>query len=193
MKKIIYRIWSKILTFLGDITWSGWNRPFWFVINHKEYELKGKHFREVSKIIQPGDVVIQRYEGYVDKWFIPGFWNHGGLYVGEFNGQPQQVVHAISDGVICEDLIDFMRTDHMIVLRPPSYMSQSGVQLAISLIGKEYDFVFDFRDRQRFSCTEVVDYCYKGLAMPRKGWFKTIIVADDIVASKILKVVWQCY
>ena len=143
--------------------------------------------------IKPGDIVIRRFEGYIDKWLIPGWWNHGGVYVG---GDAKQVVHAVSDGVLIEDVLNFMRTDHMIVLRPPEDMREEGIKRAMQIVGSEYDFAFDFGDNKRFSCTEVVDHCYPGIIEPRKRFWRKTIVADDIVAmarltSSKLEVVWD--
>ncbi len=188
-KNLVYKIQSKFFRFVGDIKWAGWKRPFWFTINAQHYLLKGHHYREVEKIIKPGDILIRRFEGYVDKWFIPGYWNHAGIYIGD-----KKVVHAISEGVIEQDLIDFMRTDHMIILRLRNQLvelqlqhgqenpTQNAINLAKELVGREYDFSFDFADTNKFSCTEVVAYCYADLIFGKKRFGQYSVVADDIVA-----------
>lgn len=186
--KCIYNIQKTVFRFIGDIKWSGWKKPFWFTINANGYQLKGEHYRFLSKILEPGDILIRRFEGYVDKWIIPGFWNHGGIYIG---GKREQVVHAISDGVIVEDILNFMRTDHMIVLRAPSEMVENAIKRANGIIGLEYDFSFDFIGRKRFSCTEVVDFCYPNMITPQKRFGKITIVADDIVSSSELNIIWD--
>ena len=189
---ICYVLQSKLFRFIGDIKWTGIARPFWFVFNATGYQLKGEHYRKLATIIQPGDIVIRRFEGYIDKWFIPGFWNHAGIYVG---GEKEQVVHAISEGVIIEDILNFMRTDHMLVLRPPNGdFLAIGVEKARSIIGKPYDFGFDFKDCNRFSCTELVAYCYPGIVKPKcrpSSLGKKVIVADDFKTSQKLTVIWD--
>lgn len=189
LKRLMYKIQSKFFRFVGDIKCSGWQHPFWFTINAKNYLLKGYHYREVEKIIQPGDILIRRFEGYVDKWFIPGFWNHAGIYIGD-----NKVVHAISEGVMQEDLIDFMRTDHFVVLRLKEEIIKldidtihNVVKKASSLIGRPYDFSFDFADTNKFSCTEVVAYCYDGFIFGKKRFGRYSVVADDIVAHSKLE------
>lgn len=188
MSKLWYKIQSKIFTFLGDIGWSGWERPFWLTLNTRTFSLKGEHYLYAKSVIQPGDILIRRFEGYLDKFLIPGWWNHGGVYVG---GEDEQVVHAISDGVIIEHIINFMRTDHLIILRPPPHMVENGIIKARYVIGREYDFKFDFNSSERFSCTELVDYCYPQIIKPKKRFGRTTIVADDIVDSEFLQVVWD--
>lgn len=190
MTKFRYKIQKALFTFIGDIKWSGLCHPMWFTINAKTFRLKGKHYREVEQLIQPGDILIRRFEGYVDKIFIPGFWNHSGIYVGEIDGKPHQVIHAISDGVVVEDLIDFMRTDHVCVLRAPKGQVEEAIGLAKTTIGSEYDFAFDFKETLRFSCTELIGYCYPKIIKGKKRLGRMTIVADDILETPDLKVIW---
>ncbi len=193
MTKLRYKIQKALFRFVGDIRWHGILHPFWFTINAKTTMLKGKHYRKVSKVIQPGDIIIRRFEGYVDKWFIPGWYNHAGIYVGEIDGEKHQVIHAISDGVIVEDLIDFMKTDHMIVLRANESLVDHAIKTAKSLVGKEYDFAFDFGDNSKFSCTELVNFCYGKIFKGEKRFGRYTLVADDIVYGdcSLTSVVWH--
>lgn len=179
---------KRLFRFIGDIKWSGITKPFWFTINASGYKLKGEDYRSLCKKIQPGDILIRRFEGYVDKWLIPGWFNHAGIYVG---GKREQVVHATSDGVLREDILNFMRTDHLIVLRPPKKMITKALRKAKSTVGWAYDFDFDFLDHKQLSCTELVDYCYPEIITPSKRLWRTVIVADDIVDSSYLKVIWD--
>ncbi len=191
MKETIgYKIQKTLFRFIGDIRWHGLLHPFWITINAKTFRLKGRHYREVEQLIQPGDILIRRFEGYVDKIFIPGFWNHAGIYVGEIDGKTHKIVHAISDGVVVEDLIDFMRTDHVIVLRAPEELREEAINRTKNAIGSEYDFAFDFKETLRFSCTELVDYCYPEIIKGKKRFGRMTIVADDIVNTSDFKIIW---
>ena len=183
---LLYKIQSKLLEILGDIRWFGFRSPFWVAYNVKSYRLRGEHYRAVKDILQPGDILVRAFDGFVDKWFIPGKWNHGAIYIGQ-----EQVVHSMSEGVFVEDIINFMRTDHMAILRPPQEMVEEGVKRAESIVGLEYDFNFDFDDHKRFSCTEVVDYCYPGVLTPSKYLWKTIIAPDDIVKASQFTMIWD--
>ena len=186
---------KKLFTFIGDIKWAGITRPFWFTINASGYKLNGTHYREVIKLLNPGDILLRRFEGYIDKWLIPGWWNHAGIYIG---GESEEVVHAISDGVKREDVLNFMRTDHMIVLRKKSTNSKyrdKVVERALSIVGKPYDFDFDFDKANRFSCTELAAYCHSDIKIDgKRRWnslWKKVLVADDFLACNKLKVVWD--
>ncbi len=68
---LLYNLQKHVFGFIGDIKWAGWKRPFWFTINATGYKLKGEHYRKLIKRLKPGDILIRRFEGYIDKWFIP--------------------------------------------------------------------------------------------------------------------------
>ncbi len=190
---IKFKLKKRIFRFIGDIKWHGFLHPFWITINAVSFQLKGKHYREVESLIRPGDIIIRRFEGYLDKILIPGFWNHAGIYIGKIDNKQHQVIHAISDGVVVDDLIDFMRTDHMIVLRAPARLREKAISNAKKVIGSDYDFAFNFSDSLRFSCTELINYCYSNRRWIIKGKRRFgvyTIIADDIVNTDHFRTIW---
>lgn len=192
MKETIrFKLKKWVFRFIGDIKWHGLFHPFWFTINAKTFQLRGKHCRIIEQLIQPGDIVIRRFEGYVDKWLIPGWFNHAGIYIGKINGRDYKVIHAISDGVVVEDLIDFAHTDHMVVMRAPEKYRKEAIKRAKTIIGSDYDFAFDFNETLRFSCTELVSYCYSGIIQGKRRLGRFTVIADDIVNASILDVIWD--
>ncbi len=192
---LLYRFQRKLFTFLGDIKVFGWTHPMWFQINAHGYKLRGKHYYTIRDLIQPGDILIRRYDGYFSTYALPGFWTHCGLYIGDEGDKPEQVIHSVSEGVIQETLVEFMRTDHMLILRYPTSKTKTkinkAIKLAKSIVGKPYDFGFDFKDTHRFSCTELVAFCYPGVVEGKKKLGKMVIVADDFNKSDKLTTVWD--
>jgi len=188
IKSFLYSLWSKFITFIGDIKFFGWKQPFWFVFNARGYKLKGEDYRKVIKIIKPGDVLLSRSEQYLDTYLIPGFLTHAGFFYG---GVKERVIHAVSEGVLIEDLINFMRTDIMVVLRPHEDHIEKAVALAKSMVDMKYDFIFDFNDKNRVSCTELIFCCYPKLIKPKKRFGKTTVIADDIYINKNFTVIWD--
>lgn len=185
---LFYKIQSCLLRLLGDTQWFGWHHPFWFSFGAHGYQLKGEHYRIVAPLLKPGDIIIQRFEGWADKWFVPGFWNHAGIYVG---GDKEQIVHAVSEGVLIEDIINYMRTDHLIILRSDDVTATLAVERAKQIVGAEYDFHFDFSDNKRFSCTEVIDYCFLGLIKKKTRFWRDVITPDDVVECPKLTKIWD--
>jgi len=191
---IIFAFKRKLFTFLGDIKVSGWMRPMWFTINAHGYKLRGAAYRGLRDLLQPGDIVLCRYDGYLSSYMIPGFWIHAGLYIGDDGENKEQVVHSVSEGVIQEDILNFMRTDHMVVLRLISdnrMAAENAIKKAKLIVGCPYDFGFDFKNTDRFSCTELVAYCYPGIVTSKKKFGREIIIADDIFNSDKLNIVWN--
>lgn len=188
MKTFLYSLWSKFIAFVGDIKFFGWKRPFWFVFNASGYRLRGEHYRKVIKIIKEGDVLLSRSEQYLDTYLIPGFLTHAGFFYG---GTKERVIHAVSEGVLIEDIINFMRTDVLIVLRPHEDHIKRAIALARSMVDMKYDFVFNFTDKNRMSCTELIYCCYPKLITPSKRFGKMMVIADDIYYNKNFKVIYD--
>lgn len=83
-----------LLTLLGRLKY--FSRPPVVVFDPSTYRVKGRDCRELLNLLQPGDILLRAYEGYVDSWFIRrsrprrlegrprvGTFTHVGLYVGE--------------------------------------------------------------------------------------------------------------
>lgn len=101
------------------------------------------------------------------------------------------MVHAISDGVVVDDLIDFMRTDHMIVLRTEDWRQRDAIKRAKNAVGSDYDFAFNFNETLRFSCTELISHCFPEVIKGKKRFGRHTVVADDIVNTKSLTTIWD--
>ncbi len=134
----------------------------WVVYKPHHYAMSGPDVRKVINAVQSGDILLRRYDGYVNTLFTPGFWGHAALAVNS-----SEVVHALGVGVVREDVITFCRTDSVAVLRVRD-VTPAMVDHAIACAEKHekartaYDY--QFRDRNHaVYCTELVNLCYKGL------------------------------
>lgn len=133
--------------------------------------------RQVLARLEPGDVVVTRHEDALSNLFLPGFWPHASLYLGDAGqrarlglglpaGAPSAAgphfLEARKDGVRIRPADDTLAVDALVVLRPPLEPTaiRTGLENALEHWGKLYDFVFDFRRSERLACTEVV---YRGL------------------------------
>jgi len=81
---------------------------------------------------------VRGYTMYLDGKFIPGYFSHAGLYLGEVTEadrtlaperhrgrvEPgrQMVIHAVAEGVGMVDVLDFARCDRLAVLRFPEVL-----------------------------------------------------------------------
>jgi hypothetical protein len=92
--------------------------------------------RTVIERVRPGDVLVRGYDAYLDGKLIPGLFSHAGIYLGRTTDADrcaapaahrerltlgeQTVIHAIAEGVLTEDVLDFCRCDRLVVLRFPA-------------------------------------------------------------------------
>ena len=145
---------------------------------------------ELRSILQPGDVIVNRKEFTLTNYFLPGYWPHAALYLGQPGDlermglrdhdelkprwrrlldldqrEPGRVLEAMRDGVWLRSLGSPFRADAIAVVRP--MLSQADIAQAIGRgmlhEGKAYDFDFDFTRSDRLVCTEVVYRSYQGI------------------------------
>lgn len=172
---------NSFLKFFGDL--KVFKFPFFILYDPGSYKVKGHEVREIIDTIKKGDILIRGYSNYLDGFFIPGFFSHSALYLGEtkesdlflpdvikdkFYVGKQVVIHAMAEGVFMEDIINFCKCDYLIILRrnkntePDLDLNESFkivFEKALKNLGKNYDFKFDFSDIGNLSCTEFVYIC----------------------------------
>ncbi len=116
--------------------------------------------QSIQGLLCAGDVLVSRKECAVTNYFLPGFWPHAAMYVGD-----DQVVESLKDGVRVRGMDSPFGNDCLAVLRPlldPCEI-QMAIERALQHVGKPYDFDFDFTRSDRMVCTEVVYRSYEGI------------------------------
>lgn len=161
MKNVLYSIKSKLLTIFGDIKIFKW--PMFLIYQPTGYRIKGKQVRKILSKIQPGDVVMRGYNYYLDGFFIPkgqSNCSHSGIYIGN-----NKVIHSIAEGVTEDELIDFLKCDYTVILRPKisSMLINKAIKHAKSVVGKPYDFNFDTATHDKYFCHEFTRSCFPTL------------------------------
>jgi len=145
---------------------------------------------QLRSLLLPGDVIVVRKEYALTNYFLPGYWPHAALYLGNVgtlntldavvtdehrpswrrlleaarDGQ-DRVLESMKDGVLVRSLDSPFASDSIVVLRPKLQVADVGRGLGRALRheGKAYDFDFDFRRADRLVCTEVVYRAYDGV------------------------------
>lgn len=185
--KFLYKIKSAFLTFFGDI--KVYPFPMFIVYCPDSFRVKGADTRDAGQIIQPGDLILRKYRHYLDGFFIPGEYSHTGIYIGD-----GKVVHAVAEGVTEIDLIDFLRCDGFVILRP-RYGVKEAIQILHGLTGKPYDFNF-CSDNESYYCHELAATAYWPLDIPmlRPSFFglklpfgRKVFLADSFLNSPDFK------
>jgi Permuted papain-like amidase enzyme, YaeF/YiiX, C92 family len=139
--------------------------------------------QQLLALAQPGDVFITRHDDAMSNLFLPGFWPHAALHLGEISALknllenlPPAVrvrlksnyhfLEAKKDGVLFRAAEETLAVDACLILRPPfakEILAQALLR-AFTHEGKLYDFLFDFRTADRLACTEVIYRTYHGCA-----------------------------
>lgn len=176
--------------------------PMFMQYSPAHHKIKGFEVRSVIDVVEAGDILLRKYQGYLNDQFTPGFFSHGALYAGiqpiEYEGVTKEVpciIHAIGEGVVKEDILDFCRTDCLVVLRPKvsdddkMIAINSALELETERVG--YDYVFA-KDNGTVYCTELVDICYNGLFIDdyqKQISGHDILLPDGIYRSEFVSIV----
>jgi hypothetical protein len=125
----------------------------------------GEPLEAIRGFLKPGDIIVTRHRDALTNVFLPGYWPHAALYVGEQAGG-RNVVEAKKDGVLLRELDETLKVDAFVVLRAEVDEPVLGevVSRAMSHVGKLFDFAFDFRQADRLACTNLVYRSWHGLA-----------------------------
>jgi len=153
------------------------------------YELKGHHIRMILTLVEPGDILLRKYDHYLGSKLIPGFWSHASIYAGD-----DVVIHMLGHGITVEDILTFVRADHMLILRHVDRdkalkAAARAIELSRRPIPIEYDYDFDEVDTSKLYCTEFANVCYDNIVDPYiKG---KNIMPDDFLRVPELKKIWS--
>lgn len=164
---MLYKLWAKFLTFIGDI---------YFAVEPPK--VKAKHIRKCLDVVQSGDIICRKYTYYLDGYFIKGAYSHSGIVINNTT-----MIDSVAEGVREVDILDFIKDcDGFIVIRP-KYASYDFVLDAIrharSKVGCPYDFAFNYIKKDAFYCHELTASClYAANINIRHG---KIIYAEDLI------------
>ena len=180
----LYRAQTLVSTWIGDFRLK--ERP-----RHRGL-VSPQQVKEVREVLEPGDILLERRNWFLSNAFLPGFWPHSALYLGDPEGlealgvtddprvtphwdkflardaagHPHAVIEAISEGVIFTSLEHSLgEADAVAILRLRLTQAQrrEAIARAFSHHDKPYDFEFDFFSTDRLVCSEVVYRAYDGM------------------------------
>ncbi len=136
-------------------------------------------YQKVLSFCQPGDVFVTRHDDALSNVFLPGFWPHAALYIGDneqrraldmpliegakhYHAARAVFLESKKDGVLFRPIEDTLKLDAFIILRPKLTLPQRRLAInnAMSHAGKLYDFSFDFSSADRLACTELIYRSY---------------------------------
>ena len=155
MKGMLYKVWSKFLTWFGKLKILSFGHLPIIAYDPDPFYVSGYDIMDILNLLRPGDVLLRGYNKYLDGKYIPDErgYSHAGLCVGN-----NQVVHAVSPCVEKCHAIDFCQADRIMVLRP-TCGHENAVDEALRRVGTPYDFDYQ-TDEEKLYCFELVAKCY---------------------------------
>ena len=180
MHRVLYRLQKLASSLVADLYVRPTHRP----------ALPREVAGAILQLARPGDVFITRKQYALTNYFLPGYWPHAALFLGDAEAlvqfgidrhenvqprwarlleadaaEPRRVLEALKDGVWIRPATAPLACDAVTVLRPRLARHEVAEALARGLFheGKPYDFDFDFTRSDRLVCTEVVYRSYEGI------------------------------
>jgi hypothetical protein len=205
-------LFRNLCFFLGDFRWSKHIPFFTFGVDHPYID-----FNEASvglSLAKPGDIGLHQDCGFPTNTLIPGAFKHSWIF-----DKDNQIIEAVSEGVIKRHAFHPMYSDWVLILRPRN-ISQQDIDLALeaanSIIGCEYDVRFKIntgversqfqkvnskktgfskRANGKFYCHEVCAFSWwhkrEQLGLKRqKHAGKTLFLGDNFITANF-DVIWS--
>jgi len=162
---------------------------------------------ELRRTFQPGDILLEKTPFRLTDQFIPGYWGHAAIWVGNEEDlrrldlwehqaiKPWQqeimgghsVIQALRSGVELDSLGQFMNIDDMAVLRDKTITRTQLRKVIINAfrqLGKSYDFNFDISSSDRIVCSELVYISYLHINWPTEKTLGRYTISPDHIAAK---------
>jgi hypothetical protein len=183
--EILNNVKKFVISWFVDIRFYNFGLILW---GDSAYRIKGPQIRQVLNLLQPGDILLRKYDHYLGSVLIKGFWSHAAVYTGN-----NEVVHMLNNGIVTEDILTFICTDHIMILRhKDKYMAGRICSRAKDFSDDkiEYDYDLDTNNNSRMYCTEFVDICADGVikACVKKD---SLIFPDDLLKCSSLEKIWS--
>ena len=193
------------------------------ILGDTRRDFNWQDYRAFTRLLKPGDILIAQAERYwpCNLAISPSAFKHAAVYVGPVRGtynhktefidhpthlsylppeplpmdiHPRACVHAIAEGVVCQDLGSVLwHADYVMAVRPGKNAStrEEIVRAAFSQHGKPYDFDFRQTNQKALFCTELALYAIQQAELDEpdsvtthvKLWEKSrrIVLADAYV------------
>lgn len=173
----------------------------------KLYQQAGIH-SDLLQSLQAGDILLEKTPFRLTDQFIPGYWGHAAIWVGNEKELKQlglwndplvkpwqqkikdghYIIEALRSGVELDPLSHFMNIDDMVVLRDKQMsemQSREVIRNAFRQLGKSYDFNFDISTSDRIVCSELVYVSYLHIKWPTEKTLGRYTISPDHIAAKV--------
>ncbi|WP_299528818.1 YiiX/YebB-like N1pC/P60 family cysteine hydrolase [uncultured Lutibacter sp.] len=175
------------------------------LINNEDFINNSLH------LLQPLDVVLEKTPFRLTDRFIPGYWGHAAIYIGneiqlkklgvwehpfvekyhEEILQGKFIVEALRSKVACNTFKRFSNIDDYAQLRlikePSLAKKREMIVRVFAQIGKKYDFGYDVESSKKIICSELHYITYDEIVFNTDRFFGINTITVDHVAEQALK------
>ena len=182
-----------LLSFIFNTKYSRY--PMFLQYIDCTHRVTGNDYFEAKKLLQEGDIILRGHDNFLSGFIIPGKYSHSGIYKGD-----DRVIHStVENGVHESNLVEFMRCDRFMALRP---ICGQIMHNARKYIGRKYDN--ELEDDDEYYCHEfvaaVLNDCNFGIRKKQASTLfglikKDIFCADSFLENchleKIMEIDWK--
>lgn len=130
------------------------------------------------------DIIIQKSPRRLTDKFIPGFFGHAAIYMGD-----SLFVEGIQKGIIISNPKHFAEGNSFLVIRMNEIspaQEKRIKQLIQGQIGKKYDYNFNAGYPDKLTCTELVFFVFDQVLWQRKKTMGICTMYPDLLVKSIL-------
>jgi hypothetical protein len=202
LQKRIFRNNDQFHSFIYDIVYGG----SYMVGNAIGlFHLKTDRERNAKLLaaqLRPFDLVVMKSPHHLTDQFIPGYFGHVGIWLGNDlaaklthkaartdDAKGQAMIEVLRSGVKMSTAREFCDGDIFLVLRPTRLSAEQRRILlsnASKQLKKDYDFNFDIESPESITCTELVYLTYDFIDwQTRYTWSRYTLSPDDLVLTAL--------
>jgi hypothetical protein len=144
-----------------------------------------KNFSNVIPHLKKWDIVCMKSPNRLTDKFIPGYFGHVGIYLGD-----DTFVESTQKGVIFSHSYDFAEGEIFVIIRPNAITPEQNtrmMQVLEAQLGKNYDFNFNVESPDMVFCTELVYLVYEQIPWKTKKIANQFIISPDYLVLEALE------
>ncbi|MFK5959348.1 MAG: YiiX/YebB-like N1pC/P60 family cysteine hydrolase [Lutibacter sp.] len=163
------------------------------------------------KLLQPLDIVLEKTPFRLTDKFIPGYWGHAAIYIGnesqlkglgvwdnkfvtKYHKQIKEgkvIIEALRRKVECNTFKNFSNIDDYVHLRLVKELTieekRELIIRAFAQIGKKYDFGYDVESSKKIICSELLYITFDNVVFNTSKFMGISTISVDQIAEQGLK------
>jgi len=144
-----------------------------------------KYIPRLMPLLEPCDIICQKSRGRLSDKFIPGYFGHAAIYLGD-----SSFAEAIVDGAVISNPYKFAEGDTYLIIRHKKLTSEQKEQiidLVMAQLGKKYDFLYDSESPNEVTCAEMIYLVYDFIDWETDRIAGRYMITPDNIVSTALK------